>query len=33
MYLSLYVDKMIDVMLQVSQEFKLFKDWGRHMQR
>lgn len=29
---SLYVDKMIDVMVQISKEFKLFKDWGRHVQ-
>lgn len=29
---SLYVDKMIDAMVQIS-KVKLFKDWGRHVQR
>lgn len=30
---SLYVDKKIDVMAQISKEFKLFKDGWRHVQR
>lgn len=30
---TLYVDKMIDVMLQISKEFTLLKDRGQSVQR